>query len=62
MASALSSLRKNKGRACDGIDTCREKKDSKYDMLLRDAALSNENAREYVASETGSKYDGDPET
>lgn len=31
-------------------------------MLLRDAALSNENAREYVASETGSKYDGDPET
>lgn len=29
-------------------------------MLFRDAALSNENAREYSTSETGSKYDGDP--
>jgi len=30
--------------------------------LFRDAALSNENAREYGASETCSKYDSDPGT
>lgn len=31
-------------------------------MLFRDAVLSSEYAREYGASETGSKYDGDTGT
>lgn len=62
MASTSSALRKNKERACDGIDIYRKKMGSKCDMLFRDAALLNEYAREYGASETGSKYDGDTGT
>ncbi|CEP18622.1 hypothetical protein [Parasitella parasitica] len=62
VASTSSALRKNKERACDGIDIYRKKMGSKCDMLFRDAALSNEYVGEYGASETGSKYDGETGT